>query len=165
MIIGIMANGPGAGKTTAADFLATLIIDRELHPVVCPFAESLKNTCRSIGWDGEKDAKGRVLLDTLGMAGREYNENLWVKLWKKNNESSIYDPNMVILVDDVRFANEVSMIRNLGGKIVRVERTGVERPDLRSEGYTITDPDGIFYNNGSQSELYFKIKEWLGIHL
>jgi len=114
-----------------------------------------------------KDERGRLFLNDLGMGARAYDKDVWVKLWRKNNDADLFDPTITVLVDDVRFPNEVDTIKNLGGKIIYVEREGVERPDLESEGYQLRpqEYDGYFTNNKNPESLQAKISAWLEVYV
>ena len=69
------------------------------------------------GWDGEKDEKGRRLLQVLGTeAGRMYNENIWVHKaidWFNQNcdlanRISIRPATYTVMIaDDIRYPNEI----------------------------------------------------------
>lgn len=81
------------------------------------FANPIKFIAQAfMGWDKEKDDKGRKLLQDLGRIGREYNENVWVKhllnQMNKNfgNKNQIFPTNIVI-VDDWRFPNELAYLK------------------------------------------------------
>ena len=67
-------HGPaGSGKTTMAKGLigALLNHDDATHTIL-PFAKPVKDVARNMGWNGEKDEKGRRLLQLLGTeCGRE----------------------------------------------------------------------------------------------
>ena len=71
----------GSGKTLAADSLAALLQHTGHTCQTFAFADELKRIARTeFGWDGEKDAKGRKLLQVLGTeAGRVYNSDIWVE--------------------------------------------------------------------------------------
>lgn len=89
------------------------------------FASKIKKIAKeSFGWDGEKDKKGRTLLQRLGTeVGRAYNEDIWVNYFSeelKNNTDTIY------FVDDWRYPNEKDKI-DFDGDVytVRVNRKRV----------------------------------------
>ncbi len=63
----------GVGKTTSANILYKIMSKNNLEVEIGSFAIGVKSTALHMGWDGEKDAKGRKLLIDIGMAGREYN--------------------------------------------------------------------------------------------
>jgi hypothetical protein len=103
----------GSGKDTAASILCS-----KLNYKIVSFAEELKRTCLFLGWDGNKDIKGRKLLQDVGMAFREYSEDTWVKITCER-----LLPNVPHVFSDVRFLNEAEYIKNkLNGIVVRIVR-------------------------------------------
>lgn len=77
-----------------------------------------------------QDRPGQTALSVrriLQWWGTEYRRaqaaDYWTKAWQR--KVSGYDLAQVhILVDDVRFSNELEAVRSLGGKIVKIERPG-----------------------------------------
>jgi hypothetical protein len=71
------------------------------------------------------DVPMRKMLQTLGTewGRKEFGPHIWVDIARlmvqRHAETSSAD---VIVFDDCRFANEVEMIRSLGGTVVRLER-------------------------------------------
>ena len=148
-IIAFMGNGPTAGKTTAAK----IIFEKSKWPRIISFAASVKEIAYDLGWDGEKDERGRRLLEDIGMGARLYNPDVWVDKWQEKVNG--WDDTVTILTDDCRMANEVARIKNLGGILVKIQRDGCERPDLRAEQYMPGDSvfDYIIENNGTIEDL------------
>lgn len=56
-----------SGKTTIAG-----MIQQEIGGEIIPFAKHLKAQAVGLGWDGEKDDKGRTLLQVLGDVVKQY---------------------------------------------------------------------------------------------
>ena len=109
------------GKSTTAQAFARELEARSVTTKIRSFAGPVKDTCTSMGWDGEKDEKGRALLVAVGMAGRNYDSNLWADLFKPGEEQ-------VTLNDDLRFNNEYRQLKkNYPGQVifVRLYRKGV----------------------------------------
>ena len=77
---------------------------------------------------------------------------IWTDLWVRG---LVEFP--AIVCDDVRFPNEVEMIRKIGGVIVKIERPGagtninVGHP---SEALHLIQPDACVSNDGTQEELF-----------
>ena len=139
-IIGIVGLA-GAGKNTVADIL----IDKYGY-TLDSFAAPVKDaTANVFGWDRallEGDTKeSRKFRETTCLFWSEklgykftprmamqkvgtdlFRDNLdpdvWINSFLKRNS----DPNKKIVVADVRFSNEIKIIKSLGGKIVRVKR-------------------------------------------
>ena len=120
-ILGIC--GPaGSGKTSVAKHF----VDRFHHQVrpvhVINFAAALKDAAETIGWDGEKDERGRKLLQILGTdIGRKLiDADIWVKTWMRLVYSAQYRSTCLIVADDVRFDNEAAAIREMGGRVIKL---------------------------------------------
>ena len=70
-----------------------------------------------------------------------------------------------VVIADCRFKNEINLLRNAGGKLVRVIRSGAgldgEAGKHQSEseqiGFSNNEFDIIIDNNGSLQELYQKV--------
>lgn len=106
--------GPaGTGKTTCAKYLAD-----KTYGYVLSFAEELKRYAKELGWDGQKDERGRKFLQELGRVVREYDENTWVNLLYIPYNYEVYQDSF--FVDDLRFPNEAEMLVRNRFKIVRI---------------------------------------------
>lgn len=150
------------GKTTIANALATNLRQRGHSVSVAPFAAPVKRIAKEMGWDGVKDTKGRRLLQLLGTeCGREcIGPDVWVDLWRQQN-IDVVRPFDVLIIDDVRFANEAAMIRELDGPVYEVRRRS-RLPWWRrvlsalrrhaSERIPIK-PDGVILNYGTKGDL------------
>lgn len=70
----------------------------------------------------------RQLLQNFGTELRRgENENYWVDQWRRHILFGSFVDKVV--VDDCRFLNEAAAIRGMGGKIIRVMKTGQEMND------------------------------------
>jgi len=115
----------GVGKTTTANALIEYITPRHAYyrpATIVSFAEPLKELARDFfGWDGQKDERGRRLLQQLGTdVGRSWDPEFWVKKWTAKAEQWMKRGSHVI-VDDVRFQNEVDAIIALGGTVFQLD--------------------------------------------
>lgn len=142
-IIGIVG-AKGCGKSTLGSWLAT-----EHHFKHLPLAKPIKDMLTFIGLTEDhlnghlKEAPCHLLagktprhaMQTLGTEwGRKLiSENIWLNLWRQQAAS-----HPKIVCDDVRFANEVQAIKDMGGTIIRVRR-----------------PNGSEGSSNHESELYF----------
>ena len=139
----------GSGKDTAAEGLGKVGYWK------CAFAGHLKNLAYEFGWDGQKNERGRTLLQDLGMAARKYNANFWIEQirnwpsWK----------NVPIVFTDVRFQNEADFVRSKGGIVVRIVRPGIISGNHESELKQADIPADIeVVNDGSIEDLHNKIR-------
>lgn len=145
----------GSGKNTLAD-----VIDLEVY-IQVSFAHTLKTVCKDyLGWDGQKDEKGRKLLQTIGMALREYNPDTWINLLE-NNLYYYREDKYHFIYTDVRFKNETDYIRNNGGIIIRVVRPSLELSDMHNHvseaGQADIKEDYTVINDGTIDDLRKKV--------
>lgn len=106
----------GSGKTSVAEATTTKVFS---------FAKILKELAYHMGWDGEKDFKGRRLLQHLGDVGREYSPNIWVQGVEKEMKDQLMDDKYygdisIYGIDDVRFNNEAKFIHDNDGIIIEL---------------------------------------------
>lgn len=142
----------GSGKSTVASYLARKIP----LAIVIPLALPVKNLAASMGWRGQKDEKGRKLLQMLGT---ELVKDLidpmhWMKLWTysahANREAKI------IICDDLRFPDEMAFFKKLRAKTVWVTgRGGLGATNAmhRSEAGLRKGFDYKIENEGTKAEL------------
>jgi hypothetical protein len=150
-IIGL--GGPkGSGKSFAADWL---VANRGYTRV--KFATALKNMLRVLGLTDEhiegalKEVpcdllNGRTPRHAMQTLGYEWGRNciddaLWVDTWRRRVEA-IDGP---VVVDDVRFPNEVEMVRRMGGIVVLISHSGVSGDEHASEKFEY-EPDYRVFN-------------------
>lgn len=117
----------GSGKTTIAK-----IISNNYGLELLSFAWPVKNIAmHEFGWDGQKDDRGRRLLQVLGTdAGRIYDDGIWVR--KMIHHIRYCDINKWI-IDDVRFDNEAITVNEEGGFVFRITGRGQDNTCHQSE--------------------------------
>jgi hypothetical protein len=130
ILIGIA--GPAqSGKSTLSGEFRRLVEFRGQKFVEQPFAGPLKRMLASIGVDVSDLAKNvpvpfldgqitpRIMMQTLGTEwGRSLLPALWLKVWQHELAIGAH----TVAVPDVRFDNEASLIRSLGGQIIHIQR-------------------------------------------
>jgi hypothetical protein len=93
----------------------------------------------------------RRLLQRLGSEG--VRDNIGVDTWLNVvTDKIIANPTTSFLVTDVRFENEAQRIRELGGKIIKIERPGVEESygsNHASEQFVAAIQEDMLVNNES----------------
>lgn len=101
-----------AGKTTTARILKGMLEGRGKKVACIPYGQYVKDTAKMIwGWDGQKDKKGRELLQWWGTdIVRAQDPSFWVdsviRLAKVVDKHVDY-----LIVDDCRFLNEIEAWR------------------------------------------------------
>jgi len=174
-IIGFIGK-KGSGKDTAADFLCS-----EFGFKKVAFADPLKRACRELfSFNDEQlygdkketvDAHWKITpRETLQFIGtevfREHIQNLipHVKnnFWVERLEKEIINNNFNYAISDVRFKNEIDMIKKLGGIIIKIERNETNNNFSNHISETEMDNiniyDNLILNDGALSEFEKKIK-------
>ena len=176
-IIGITGN-KFTGKDTLGKYL-----EKYNYKIMC-FADPLKEVIRTIfDFNDEQlygelkdtidtywNVKPRTIMQFIGTdlfrhqmcnVVPDIKTNIWIKVikkrildfWEKN-------PNQSIVLTDLRFPNEINMIKELNGCVIRIKRTIDKSEDdfvvvHESETYIDTcQVDFEFDNNGTKEELY-----------
>ena len=168
MLIGITGLA-GSGKSEVARVLM-----EEFGFVRVKFADPLKNMCRALIRDAgvdeetteryvEGDLKGalvpglditaRWLMQTVGTEwGRDtIRQSFWTDLWQARVDATRAER---VLVDDVRFPNEVATVIERRGVMWRVERPGVAPGRHPSETFIASlRVDTTIDNHGTLKDL------------
>ena len=162
-----------SGKSTLAKEIKKRHTEGGVHMLA--FAKPLKDMCNSyFGFsfedlytpEGKKkynpmwNMTTREFMQRLGQGLRDaIGSDVWVKLLKVSilDKKDIYD---LIMVDDARYPEEINMIHELGGVVVRVTRPGhtavsngiKNHPSEQDLPDELIDIDLI--NDGTPEELY-----------
>jgi hypothetical protein len=122
-----LAGQMGSGKTTVAKTMLS-ILSGSVPACILPLAAPIKKIAVEMGWNGEKDDKGRRLLQLLGTeCGRQcIDQDVWINKWHQDAQEiweKIGEPRrLIIIADDLRFANEALWILKHGGIVIHVYR-------------------------------------------
>lgn len=163
-MITMISGRAGEGKTTLARYCQDILVaDYKISSALVPFAKMVKDTAFFMGWDGEKDDKGRRLLQEIGNTGRTYDINLWARHAVEfiDNCSANFE---YIFIDDWRFPNEGKYLQEYSWPTitVRIHRPKQYHTLLNSPLYNdvseISLPDtdeyyDIIIQNDSTSEI------------
>jgi len=121
-----------SGKTTAAIAMAKALFDEGYTPILEHFAGPLKDASHSLGFvkDGEYNHLYRKFCQFVGETAREESPEWWVNLMAERLDdiadqeaSTIGADNWherVVLIDDIRYENELALVKKYSGKIVFV---------------------------------------------
>lgn len=142
MIIFLVGGKAGEGKTTFA-IAAKKYLEDYGDVGYFPFAKGVKDTARFMGWDGEKDEKGRTLLQAIGGSGRDYDPDTWVNMVVDEIFANQWLD--FVFVDDWRFPNEEKVMREQFDDVVTIR---IRRPE--DEHLLIGTP---MYNDPSETSL------------
>lgn len=105
----VISGKAGHGKTTLANLIKEELENQNFRVMKIAFADYLKFIAKKYyGWNGEKDEKGRTLLQYLGTdVVRKNDENFWADIVSRLTRAlnSEFD---YFIIDDARFPNEVN---------------------------------------------------------
>lgn len=130
MIILGIAGKKQSGKDTFADYIIQyargIVVKRSLSDPLKDEVAQLLNIPRQ-RIDNEK-AHFRPLLQWYGTEWKraEFGNDYWIK---KLEEKVLLSNADIIIIPDVRFANEVDWVRHMGGTVIKMERLGAFNKD------------------------------------
>ncbi len=151
------------GKDTTASLLKPMLEADGYRVLITHYGDLLKHICKSFfNWDGEKDERGRGLLQYIGSdVIRRQKSDFWVgfvaDILEMFNDRWDY-----VLIPDVRFPNEVDYLKQHGFDVthLRVLRPGFESPLTKEQqnhpSETALDkvlPDMYIPNGGTLDDL------------
>ena len=165
MLIIMIAGKAGSGK----DEVANIICKHSNKAKRFAFADNLKSMARSLGWDGNKDERGRLFLQQLGKVGRNYNPDVWAKFVEWQIRDELLDThNNLFVISDFRFPNEYAVLHKRWKDIITIKLTG-RASDLGSNANDISEHslesfkfDYVIDNSGTLQELEDDVLNILG---
>ena len=158
------------GKDTTANMLYDEFKKNGKKTLIIHYADLLKYICKQyFGWDGNKDEKGRTILQEIGTDNiRKNYPDFWVKFVA---DFVMCFPNRwdYVIVPDTRFPNEASHIvdRGFNAFLLRVNRGGGFVSPLSEEQQKHTsetaldnaDFDFVIRNDGTLQDLRKTVSE------
>ncbi len=167
MIVGFSGHA-GAGKDTAAAVLVHRYGFRRLA-----FADNLKTAAKHIFgfsddqlWGAKKDVVDpywgvapRFCLEKTGTEclRNGYADDVWIKSLFRTIADA---PHENYVITDVRFPNEAQVVKDWGGRVIRIERDGLAKRDHISDRALADWPfDAYVRNNGSRHDLAVAVIE------
>lgn len=119
----------GAGKDLFASAMKEALEVGERRVLITHYADLVKYVCREFcGWDGNKDERGRSLLQKVGTdIFRRKDPEYWVNFLMDMLEAFSEDWDYV-LIPDCRFPNEYlgPIQRGFHTELIRITRPGME---------------------------------------
>lgn len=161
----------GHGKDTLAKLMQEQLEADGKKVLITHYADLLKYICKTFfGWNGEKDEKGRSLLQYVGTdVIRKTDPNFWVDfvvdIVKRFSNQWEY-----VIIPDTRFPNEFNRLveRGLDAIHIRIIRTGylstLTETQQKHPSETALDnvtPDYYIENSGDLNALKEKTTKWV----
>lgn len=137
----LISGKAGHGKDQFSQYLQQILTKQNKRVLVIHFADMVKEYAKLYyQWDGQKDEKGRHLLQWLGTdTVRAHFPNYWADLVAQFIKSTETDWD-VVLIPDLRFLNEYNRVKKynencIGVRITRFNSDGTEweNPALTQE--------------------------------
>jgi hypothetical protein len=167
--------GPiGSGKSLAASMVPGAVVVGFADPIYrmvstmtgIPVEDFRRRETKEavIPWLGRSP---RELLQTLGTdwARDRVADDVWIRLWRRRIEELAYMGVETFAVPDVRFDNEAAAIRELGGEVWKIVRTGfaIGTPAHRSEhGLSPWLVSRLLVNAGTADDLRAMVENFAG---
>lgn len=123
MVIAISGKAE-SGKTYTANIIKNMIGGE-----IIPLASTLKEQARALGWNGEKDEKGRSFLQALGKCVKAYNGSDYYakKLIERMDKDKTY------IIDDLRLIEEIDTLKEAFTDIVTIRVTRLNHKNKLTE--------------------------------
>lgn len=159
------------GKDTTATIMAEVLKARGDRVLIAHFGDLVKYVCKTFfGWDGQKDEKGRTLLQYVGTdkiraASPDYWANFIVSILDIFRDEWDY-----VLLPDCRFPNEYEIFKSYGmdAILVRVQRPNFNSPLTPEQQQHLSETaldnynyDAIIINNSSIADLKVAVADFI----
>ena len=121
------------GKTTAANYVRPELEKLGFKTDIVPLAKRMKEQAKMLGWDGEKNEKGRRLLQEISWPIKHYfGEDIYARWCLEQAQEAGLD---ILLIDDVRMLAEIEYFRRAKdtGLIDDFQLIRVARPYYKSK--------------------------------
>ena len=184
MIIGLIGE-IGAGKTEFCNFMRKYLDD---SVTIHNFSDPLKQFAMSIGFRYKEvygtQAEKLAVNPQWGISGREFmqkfgtdlcrvqlgavipamnlrDNSLWVETMRHKLESASVQDRSLVIVGDCRFADEVKLIHDLGGVVIKITRPGghdnTTAAHVSETGIAQLPHDFLIENNSSLVDYHVEI--------
>lgn len=103
---------------------------------------------------------GRHIVREVGMLMRSYCKSQFVEYVRKQIESR---PNKIWVITDLRFDNELEMVKSLGGIVVKVANNRLSNTDehITEKGFDADVIDYVIPNHGTKNMLLINLKSFI----
>ena len=160
----LISGKAGHGKDTLAKHLKLIYETTEKKVLITHYGDLLKYICKQFfGWDGNKDEKGRTLLQYVGTdVIRKQKPDYWVQ-FVADMLTFFPDQWDYVIIPDVRFPNEIEGLAGFNPYHIRIVRPGfnmlTEEQQKHPSETALDNYDNVFQtviNDGTLEDLSFK---------
>ena len=103
------------------DMSRAYLLSQGVHP--SEVEEMIEGSMKELPHPALNGASPRAVMQHIGNSFRvQFGDDFWTNAWRRGVAASGANP---ICCDDVRYANEIDMIHDMGGIVIRVTRPGV----------------------------------------
>lgn len=156
-MIGI-AGKKGSGKTYMSNFIKDKYKDAltvHIRSLAAPLKEAVKiifSLTDEQLYGNEKERKDifwemspRFIMQRMGtdLLRDQLDKDVWIKSFEKWYQNVDYD---IVIIDDVRFENEINMIRRYGGFVIGIDSTCIKNDTHASENLDLSKCDACMLN-------------------
>jgi hypothetical protein len=140
MIVILISGKIGAGKSTFAELLEQELNSPDgMTAIKLKLSNPMREIAIKMGWNGKKDARGRKLLQDIGVIGREYDPLIWINMIVHQIKALKKTRVKHVIIDDFRFPLEAEEFAKRWPTItIRILRPGQEA-DLGEQGKHISE--------------------------
>lgn len=179
MLIGVLGR-KGSGKDTVSDYVI-----KKFNFEKMTLAEPLKNACMELFNFSDEQLYGNlketidpqwgvsprkvlqwlgtdVFRNRIGELNPNIGNNFWVNLLRVRYIQRVNkNKNIKIIVSDVRYQNEIDMIHQFGGCVIKLTRPSINNTDAHESEKNIDNLKGDIdiMNDGTLDELYKRVEE------
>ena len=167
-----------AGQKHSGKSEVRRILEDKYGFVSIPFAKKLKEALRAVYdlseaqlYRDEKDTVDdrygltpRFIMERFATeVARQVHPQTWVMAWERLLQLENSHGNARFVVDDVRFHNEVKVIKGWGGRVWRVVRPGLgdHGPHKSEQVLPVTILAGEIINDSTLDELEITVEAWM----
>ena len=162
----ILMGEAGAGKDAFAKLLERQATAKNKNVVIhtVTFARKLKQELMGLGWDGQKDERGRTFLQSIGKAMKAYHgDSYYASAAFEGMEPKSGVANMWIVTDarfivEFNYAKEWAKAHGIDVTIIRIDRdrdpawksalTSEQKKDVSETEWRAISPDIVIHNDG-----------------
>tara|TARA_R110000803_G_scaffold34651_2_gene75511 strand:+ start:82 stop:612 length:531 start_codon:yes stop_codon:yes gene_type:complete len=143
-----------SGKTT----LANMMVAEKDKGEVLSLAKKVKDIGRELFFMEDKD---RPLLQKIGMKMREIKEDVWLDYLIQSADELVKEKdNSIVVVDDVRFVNEVQKLKENGWILIKIEIDAELQKERLQKTYEDWETHWNNRTDASETEVDKVPEEW-----